>query len=127
MASCGTPPGRAALLVLELAVRVVGVAHQTILLADLVMPCLPVHLPFFRALFDLLSLPGESLVVPVEPSRTLLAAAAAAADGDADQDGSAQHGQGDDEGFKVQPTQTPPGLGQRAHGRWGQKPSHWVF
>ena len=92
----------AALLVLKLAVRVVRVVHEAILLADLIMPRLSVHLPFFSAVFDLFSLPGKSLLISVRPWPTLLAAAAATAARDnADQDDSTEHSQGNDQGFKV--------------------------
>lgn len=44
----------------------------------------------------------------------LAEAAATAACDNADQDDSAEHTQGNDESFKVQPTHSPTGLGQRA-------------
>lgn len=118
----------AALLVLKLAVWVVRVTDQTIFPADFIMPCLSVHLPLLCALFDLLSLPGQSLLISVRPWLTLLAAAAAAAAyNDADEDGSTQDSHGNDEGLKVQPAHPPAGLGQLAHWGWRQQPAHWVF
>lgn len=118
----------AASFVLKLAVWVVRVAAQTILPADLIVPCHSLHFPLFSTLSVLLSPPVKSLLISVRPLLTPLAptATAAAPHSDADDDGPAQHSQGNDQGFKVQPTHSPPGLGQLAHWAWRQQPAHWV-
>lgn len=120
-------PRSAASLVLKLAVRMVRVPHQAILSPDLIVFRLSLHLPLLSALSDLLSPPGKPLLLSVRPCAAAPAAAAAAADADADQDGPGHHGQSDDQGLKVQPTDPPAGLGERAERGRGQQPGYRVL
>lgn len=117
----------AALFVFKLAVRVVGVSHQTILPANFIMPRFPISLPFVWALADLFSPAGVMLVFSVKPGVTALTtAAAAAADSNAQDNDSAQGSKSDHKGLKIQPADSPTRISQFANRCWRKQPSHWV-